>query len=49
MDASTVVCPVCGVPRATGREKQREQFRFILAVVASVAIIVLWQWWRGLA
>lgn len=46
MDATTVVCPVCGVPRATGRERTREQVRLIIAIVASVGIILLWQWWR---
>lgn len=47
MDTTTVVCPVCGVPRATGSEKKREQVRLIIAIVASVGIILLWQWWRG--
>jgi uncharacterized Zn finger protein (UPF0148 family) len=47
MDTTTVVCPVCGVPRATGSEKKREQVRLIIAIVASVCIILLWQWWRG--
>lgn len=46
MDVTTAVCLVCGVPRATGREKKREQVRFIIALVASVGIILLWQWWR---
>lgn len=46
MDATTVVCPVCGVPRATGRERTREQVRLIIAIVASFGIILLWQWWR---
>ena len=44
--ANTVACPNCGMPRAEGREKKREQVRFALAAVASVGVLLLWQWLR---
>lgn len=47
MSPTTPVCPTCGLPRATGQEKKRELYRFALAVAASIAVLVCWQWWRG--
>ncbi len=45
MDSNQLICPSCGMPR--GSQSKSDGYRLIIAIAASIAIILVWQWWRG--
>jgi len=39
-----LICPHCGQPLMTPDERRRQQWRIILAIAASAAILIAWRY-----